>query len=88
MVKPLNRFFIVLFIAVLSLLSSMNHAALADSGTVSVLTNRYDISRSGTNLNETLLNTSNVNVNQFGKLFCQIAFVDMAVKTVQAAWCG
>jgi hypothetical protein len=39
------------------------------SAQVSVLTQHYDVSRSGANLSETILNTSNVNVNQFGKLF-------------------
>jgi len=32
-----------------------------------VLTNKYDTYRTGENLNETILNTGNVNVNQFGK---------------------
>ena len=36
---------------------------------VSVLTQRNDNQRSGLNLKETILNTSNVNVNTFGKLF-------------------
>src|ERR1700693_2950391 len=36
---------------------------------VSVWTNHNDNARTGANLNETILNTSNVNVNQFGKLF-------------------
>ena len=35
----------------------------------SVTTHHNDASRSGQNLSETILNTSNVNVNQFGKLF-------------------
>ena len=36
---------------------------------LNVLMERYDNARTGANLNETLLNTSNVNVNQFGKIF-------------------
>src|SRR5262245_23055110 len=35
----------------------------------SLLTQHNDNARSGTNLSETILNASNVNVNQFGKLF-------------------
>ena len=38
-------------------------------GQVSVTTNRNDINRTGANPAETILNTSNVNVNTFGKLF-------------------
>src|SRR6266545_6405963 len=39
------------------------------SGQVSVLTQHNDSFRTGANLRETILNTANVNVNQFGKLF-------------------
>jgi hypothetical protein len=38
---------------------------------VSVTTEGYDNSRTGANLNETVLNTLNVNTQQFGKLFSQ-----------------
>jgi hypothetical protein len=38
---------------------------------IDVLTNRYNNSRTGANLDETVLNTSNVNVNAFGKLFAR-----------------
>ncbi len=43
--------------------------AQVQSAPVNVLTNRYNNSRTGENLNETVLNLSNVNVSQFGKLF-------------------
>jgi hypothetical protein len=39
------------------------------SAQVSVWTNHNDNARTGANLSETILNTLNVNVNQFGKLF-------------------
>jgi hypothetical protein len=50
---------------VLMLLLSM----VAAWGQVSVLTQHNNNSRTGANLNETILNTHNVNVYQFGKLF-------------------
>lgn len=43
-------------------------AALANAQ-VDVLTRHNDVGRSGANLQEIVLNTSNVNVNSFGKLF-------------------
>jgi hypothetical protein len=44
-------------------------AATASTPPVAVLTQHNDVSRTGANLNETILNTSNVTVTQFGKLF-------------------
>jgi hypothetical protein len=38
---------------------------------VDVLTNRYSSSRAGANVNEMVLNQSNVNVNDFGKVFAR-----------------
>jgi len=43
--------------------------AVPTSGQISVLTQHNDNARTGQNTSETILNTSNVNVNQFGKLF-------------------
>ena len=43
----------------------------ADSPAQNVVTEHYDIGRTGLNPNEGILNTSNVNTNSFGKLFSQ-----------------
>jgi regulation of enolase protein 1 (concanavalin A-like superfamily) len=53
--------------AALSLLFSTFAAAQVD-----VLTQHNDTGRTGQNLNETVLTTSNVNVNTFGKLFARM----------------
>ena len=44
---------------------------------VSVWTHRYDNARTGANLAETQLNTSNVNRDQFGKLFSYAVDADI-----------
>jgi hypothetical protein len=50
-------------------LPAANGASGASMPLVVVLTQHNDTARSGVNPNETILNTSNVNVRQFGKLF-------------------
>src|SRR5580658_6894019 len=57
---------IAAFIAVVSVAALLSPPSQAQ---VSITTERYDNSRTGANLNETALTTSNVNVNQFGKLY-------------------
>lgn len=46
-----------------------NSKSLELTAPAPILTQHNDNNRSGTNLDETILNTSNVNPNQFGKLF-------------------
>jgi hypothetical protein len=45
--------------------------AQTQTGPVNILTNRYNNSRTAANLHEYVLNQSNVNVNDFGKLFAR-----------------
>ena len=54
-------------IAEMSLLALFS--AVLGRSQVSILTQHNDNARSGQNVNETVLNTSNVNPNGFGKLF-------------------
>src|SRR5882672_9146280 len=56
------------FIGVLTLLLFMV-LSVPIQAQVNVLTERYDNGRTGANLNETILNTSNVTAGQFGKLY-------------------
>jgi hypothetical protein len=52
-----------------SVTSSPATLAVVTPGTVSVVTQHNDNARTGLNTSETILNTSNVNATQFGKLF-------------------
>ena len=54
---------------VVAIAATMLAGSVVGFAQFSVLTHHNDNSRSGANLSETILNTSNVNVNQFGKLF-------------------
>ena len=47
------------------------------SAQVNIWTHRYDNARTGSNLAETQLNTSNVNKNQFGRLFSYVVDADI-----------
>ena len=54
---------------VIALLAIVSCSAMCANAQVNVTTYHNDIGRTGQNLNETILNTSNVNASQFGKLF-------------------
>jgi hypothetical protein len=56
-------------VRLLVLLILFSACARGSFAQINITTERYDQSRLGANLSETLLNTSNVNVNTFGKLW-------------------
>jgi hypothetical protein len=64
--KRINFRLLIFMLATLAALSSARSGAQT-----SVTTYHNDIGRTGQNLNETILTTSNVNATQFGKLFSQ-----------------
>ncbi len=61
-VRPRILWFLCVFLLLLGAVHNVN-------AQINVLTRHYDNYRTGVNLNETILNASNVNQAQFGKLF-------------------
>src|ERR1039457_5652909 len=61
--------FLILGRAISAALIGFSLVAAAVAQTVSVTTQHYDTNRTGANLNESILTTSNVSGGQFGKLF-------------------
>ena len=59
-ITRIRKFLQIIFIA---------FVAVPAFGQTPVLTQHNDNARTGQNMSETILNTTNVNVNQFGKLF-------------------
>ena len=65
----LKNFFFILLIFCVSCRQEKINAPVIDNGQISVLTQHNDNFRSGLNSHEQILNTSNVNSKDFGKLF-------------------
>jgi hypothetical protein len=65
---PFSLAFRALCVCLITCFSACSHSEASPTG-VSVTTQRYDNGRTGQNLSETILNTSNVNPARFGKLF-------------------
>ena len=66
---PLRGPRVPVFIIILLAFPYLRTPAQTPASRVDVLTNRYDIARTGANLRETVLNPKNVSSSQFGKLF-------------------
>lgn len=58
-----------MFTRILFAVTAMAAAVFAQSGNPAITTGQYNNGRTSSNTNETILNTSNVNSSQFGKLF-------------------
>ncbi len=65
----LNRGLFFVFIGMISVLTFDAFSTAAADGYVNVLTQHNDVRRTGANTNESILNPSNVNLDQFGKLY-------------------
>jgi hypothetical protein len=68
---------VTIAILLLPLLSGPVSVGSAQGGAIDVLTQRYNIARTGSNNYETSLNPSNVTASQFGKLFTRTVVGDI-----------
>ena len=68
LVRGIASLIVIIALAAAVVVLQTAHPVKASSG-VNVLTQHNDVQRTGANLSETTLNTSNVNANSFGKLF-------------------
>jgi hypothetical protein len=72
-----RRLFFISVISLAVFLAGPVTAGSAQGGGIDVLTQRYNIARTGANNYETILNPSNVNAEQFGKLFTRTVVGDI-----------